>query len=89
MNPTRRRRTIVGVDFALVLVGLAVSSCSSDGHDTPDTTTISTVTTTASPGSTAGPTEKSVNPTGGNLFTPPVRASQPNYTPDPTWWIPK
>ena len=37
---------------------------------TPTTTTTSTTTTAPSP----APTEKSINPTGGNLFTPPVKA---------------
>ena len=37
---------------------------------TPTTTTTSTTTTAPPP----APTEKSINPTGGNLFTPPVKA---------------
>ncbi|MBW8710745.1 MAG: hypothetical protein JF631_06685 [Mycobacterium sp.] len=40
---------------------------------TPTTTTTST-TTTAPPAPPVAPTEKSINPTGGNLFTPPVKA---------------
>ena len=40
----------------------------------PTTTTTTTTTTTAPPPSPVAPTEKSINPTGGNLFTPPVIA---------------
>ena len=46
---------------------------------TPTTSTTTSTTTTAPPASPAAPTEKSINPTGGNLFTPPVKA-----TPAPT-----
>ncbi|HZN79801.1 MAG TPA: hypothetical protein VFC01_08970 [Mycobacterium sp.] len=41
------------------------------------TTTTTTTTTTAPPSPSSAPpapTEKSINPTGGNLFTPPVVA---------------
>jgi hypothetical protein len=41
---------------------------------TPTTTTTSTTTTAPPP---PAPTEKSINPTGGNLFTPPVKAPPP------------
>jgi hypothetical protein len=80
--------TVVAGGAVVVLLSVAASSCSNDGEQTPDTTT--TTITTTSAGSTQSPTEKSVNPTGGNLFTPPVRATPaPNYTPNPTWWVPR
>ena len=41
---------------------------------TPTTTTTTTTTTAAPPRAAVAPTEKSINPTGGNLFTPPVKA---------------
>lgn len=41
---------------------------------TPTTTTTSTTATTAPSAPPVAPTEKSINPTGGNLFTPPVKA---------------
>jgi hypothetical protein len=53
------------------MVGLT-AACGG-GEKAPET---STTTTTTTPSSTApvSPTEKSINPTGGNLFTPPVKA---------------
>jgi hypothetical protein len=51
---------------------------------TPTTTTATTTTTTPAPGAGAPPApgEKSINPTGGNLFTPPVQATPaPNVPP--------
>ncbi|MDT5194588.1 MAG: hypothetical protein QOH20_1342, partial [Mycobacterium sp.] len=43
------------------------------GEKAPETST-TTTTTTPSSSATVSPTEKSINPTGGNLFTPPVKA---------------
>jgi hypothetical protein len=53
------------------MVGLT-AACGG-GEKAPET---STTTTTTTPSSTVSvtPTEKSINPTGGNLFTPPVKA---------------
>lgn len=76
----RSARVVAGV---AVLAGLAASivSCSDSGSNAPSTTqspTTTTTTTTQSPTSSAppppAPTEKSISPTGGNLFTPTVRA---------------
>jgi hypothetical protein len=52
------------------MVGLT-AACGG-GEKAPETST----TTTTTPSSTAplSPTEKSINPTGGNLFTPGVKA---------------
>ena len=47
----------------------ALTACSSSESPSPSSTT---ETTTTAPSAT--PTEKSINPTGGNLFTPPVKA---------------
>jgi hypothetical protein len=41
---------------------------------TPPTTTASSAATTAPPASPVAPTEKSINPTAGNLFSPSVKA---------------
>jgi hypothetical protein len=51
------------------------ASCAKQEQKAPatSTTTSTTTTTTTSPPPVA-PTEKSINPTGGNLFTPPVKA---------------
>jgi hypothetical protein len=61
------------------MVGLT-ASCAKEQQKAPETsTTTSTTTTTTSPATSTAtppvaPTEKSINPTGGNLFTPPVKA---------------
>jgi hypothetical protein len=70
------RRTAGG----LVLVALAVGSvaCSNSEKEAPSTST--TTTTTPAPTTSAAPvepTEKSISPTGGNLFTPTVKAPGP------------
>jgi hypothetical protein len=56
------------------MVGLT-AACGGGAEKAPETST----TTTTTPSSTAplSPTEKSINPTGGNLFTPPVKAPPP------------
>ncbi|SCX30636.1 hypothetical protein [Mycolicibacterium fluoranthenivorans] len=72
------RRTAGG----LVLVALAVGSvaCSNSEKEAPSTSTTTTTTTTPAPTTSAAPvepTEKSISPTGGNLFTPTVKAPGP------------
>jgi hypothetical protein len=71
------RRTAGG----LVLVALAVGSvaCSNSEKEAPSTSTTTTTTTPAPTTSAAPvePTEKSISPTGGNLFTPTVKAPGP------------
>ena len=77
-EPVRLARVVAG---AAVLAGLAVSvvSCSGNGSNAPSTTRPPTTTaTTQSPTPVApspAPTEKSISPTGGNLFTPTAHAS--------------
>ena len=77
-NPVRLARVVAG---AAVLAGVAASiaSCSGNGSNAPSTTQSPTTTTTTTQSPTPGapppaPTEKSINPTGGNLFTPTVHA---------------
>ncbi len=76
MSSNRTRRHLVGLaaGAALVIIGVLTAGCGTNGNQTPSTTT--TTTTTSSPSNTAppAPTEKSVSPTGGNLFTPGVKA---------------
>jgi hypothetical protein len=58
------------------MVGLT-ASCAKEEQKAPETSTTTTTTTTSPATSappTVAPTEKSINPTGGNLFTPPVKA---------------
>ena len=76
-----RLRMVVASGSALIAIGAFVSACGNNGGETPSTTT--TTTTTTSPSVAAPtPTEKGVNPTGGNLFTPGVTANPaPNVPP--------
>ena len=78
-NAVRLARVVGG---AAVLAGVAASitSCSGNGSNAPSTTQSPTTTTTTTQSPTPAapppaPTEKSINPTGGNLFTPTVHAS--------------
>lgn len=83
-----RRWTVIAGGSIAVLLSLAVSSCTTNDSEPSDNTT--TIVTSTSPTSALAPTEKSVDPTGANLFTPPVRATPaPNVQPNPEWWLPK
>jgi hypothetical protein len=61
------------------MVGLT-ASCAKEQQKAPETSTTTSTTTTTTSTTTSpatppvAPTEKSINPTGGNLFTPPVKA---------------
>jgi hypothetical protein len=69
-----RRVSAVAGGLAIVgMVGLS-ASCAKEEQKAPETTTTTTTTTSQAPPSAPSPTEKSINPTGGNLFTPPVYA---------------
>ena len=73
----RRLAAVAGGVTIVAMVGLT-ASCAKE-EKAPETTT-TTTTTTTTPATTppaappASPSEKSINPTGGNLFTPPVYA---------------
>jgi hypothetical protein len=74
----RRRITVAG-GAVLIVVGAFTAACGTSGNQAPSTSTTTTTTTTTTtpappPTSEPAPTEKSINPTGGNLFTPPVVA---------------
>jgi hypothetical protein len=78
MNSRRLGRRVAAVagGAAIIAMGGLTAACGGGGGGGPSSTTTTTTTTTA-PSSTAppvSPTEKSINPTGGNLFTPPVYA---------------
>lgn len=64
----RRIAAAVGGTAIVAMVGLT-AACGTDEEQAPET---STTTSTTAP--SVSPTEKSINPTGGNLFTPPVKA---------------
>jgi hypothetical protein len=73
----RRVAAVAGVS-AVIAMGALTASCAKE-EKAPETTTTTTTTTTVP---SAAPTEKSINPTGGNLFTPPVQATPaPNVPP--------
>jgi len=72
----RRVMAVAGGAAIVVMVGVT-ASCAKEEQKAPETSTTTTTTspTTTSPAAPpASPTEKSINPTGGNLFTPPVYA---------------
>ena len=64
-----RRVAAVAGGAAIVAMIAVTASCAKEEKKAPETTTTTTTTTTS-----ATPTEKSINPTGGNLFTPTVYA---------------
>ena len=75
----RRIAAVAGVS-AVIAMGAVTAACAKEEKKAPETTTTTTATTTTAP--SAAPTEKSINPTGGNLFTPPVQATPaPNVPP--------
>jgi hypothetical protein len=83
----RRLAAISGLT-AIIAMGAITAGCAKEEKapetTTPTTTTMTTTTTTPAPGAGAPPApgEKSINPTGGNLFTPPVQAPPaPNVPP--------
>ncbi len=72
-----RVRVIAGAAAFVALVGLTAACGGSDKESPSSTTTTTTTTTTTAPAATSetvAPTQKSIDPTGGNLFTPPVVA---------------
>lgn len=65
---TRTTRRMVAL--AVVTLG-ALTACGTSQQPAPSTTT---TTSTTAPTVSPSPTQKDINPTGGNLFTPPVQA---------------
>ena len=79
----RRLAAVAGLS-AIIAMGAMTAACAKEEQKAPETTTTTTTTTTATTGAGAPPPpgEKSINPTGGNLFTPPVQATPaPNVPP--------
>ncbi|WP_319445804.1 MULTISPECIES: hypothetical protein [unclassified Mycobacterium] len=62
------RRVAAAVGGTAIVAMIGLTAACGGGEKAPESTTP----TTTSPSVT--PTEKSINPTGGNLFTPPVKA---------------
>ena len=69
----RRIAAVAGGVAIVAMVGLT-ASCAKEEQKAPETSTTTTTTTTATTTSPPAATEKSISPTGGNLFTPPVYA---------------
>jgi hypothetical protein len=68
----RRLAAAAGMGAIIAMGGL--TACG-QGEKAPETTTPTTTTTSSTTSAPpVAPTEKSINPTGGNLFTPPVKA---------------
>jgi hypothetical protein len=79
----RRCRMAVAGGAVLIAVGVLAAGCGGGGKQTPTTTTTTTTTPTTTPtatttmlpgGAPPSPTEKDLSPTGGNLFTPQIKA---------------
>ncbi len=69
----RRVAAYAGGAAIVAMVGLT-AACGGSSQKAPETSTTSTTTSTSTTAPSVTPTEKSINPTGGNLFTPPVKA---------------
>lgn len=65
-----RRLGVVAGGAAIIAMGLFTAGCGGTAKEGPSSTTTTTTTTTVAP----APTEKSLDPNGGNLFTPGVKA---------------
>jgi len=79
MCSTRQCHKAAGVALFAVMF-MALVACAGGESNAPTTSTTTPSTTTPSSSSSATPpppTEKSINPTGGNLFSPPVKAPGP------------
>ena len=73
---------VVASGCALIAIGAFATACGNNGGQTYTTTTTTTTTSPSSSSSPPSPTEKGVNPTGGNLFTPGNTANPaPNVPP--------
>jgi hypothetical protein len=73
------RRLVATAGMGAILAMGVLTACAREAPAPEKVTVTKTVTETAAPPATpappaAVPTEKSINPTGGNLFTPPVQA---------------
>jgi hypothetical protein len=69
-----RRFAAAAGAIAIVGLGALTAACGSDSTESPSTTTTPTTSTTAP---SASPTEKGLDPNGGNKFSPTVLAPPP------------
>jgi hypothetical protein len=71
----RRLAATAGMGAIIAMGGLTACGQGEKAPQTTSPTTTTTSSTTSAPSAPpVAPTEKSINPTGGNLFTPPVKA---------------
>jgi hypothetical protein len=70
----RRLAATAGMGAIIAMGGLTACGQGSKAPETTTTTTTTSSTTSAPSAPPVAPTEKSINPTGGNLFTPGVKA---------------
>jgi hypothetical protein len=75
------RRLVATAGMGAIIAMGVLSACAREAPAPEKVTVTKTVTETAAPPAAPAPppqapapTEKSINPTGGNLFTPPVQA---------------
>jgi hypothetical protein len=75
---TRRLPALAGGAALIALVGLS-AACGNSSTPSPSSTTTTTTTTTSVAPTETSPTatEKNINPTGGNKFSPTVLAPPP------------
>ena len=71
------RRLAATAGMGAILTMGVLSACAREAPAPEPSTVTKTVTETAAPPPPQAPTEKSINPTAGNLFTPPVKAPGP------------
>jgi hypothetical protein len=76
MKSRRLARRLAATAGMGAIIAMGTLTACGQGEKAPETTTPTTTTTstTAPSAPPVAPTEKSINPTGGNLFTPPVKA---------------
>lgn len=75
-NLTSRLPALAGGAGLIALIGLS-AACGSSSTPSPSSTTTTTTTSVAPTETSPTATEKNVNPTGGNKFTPSVLAPTP------------
>ena len=75
MRSGRLARRLAATAGMGAIIAMGTLTACGQGEKAPETTTPTTTTTsTTTTAPPPAPTEKSINPTGGNLFTPPVKA---------------
>ena len=75
------RPVVVGGAALLIALSSLATACGNGGNEAPSGTTTPTTTTSPSPSPTPTPTEKSISPSGGNMFTPTMKAPPPPTMP--------